>query len=327
MNSSGEILRCPTCKCPLSRGAGGGFRCVSCENDMPQRDGILDLLGDPCDAIQTELRGLAKENGVDLGAVGFDGVKFLRVEDVETMSVLMDTSRTASVQYYQQTCSAYLEALGRAQVDAHMKVAEIGAERTLWKLRIIEDLCDEAFALNIFFHVGAKPLPATKALRVLGDMNDLPFMSASLDLLVFSATLHHSSDLECALLEAARVLRPGARAIVVNEPIAGAAKRLGGPVGHDRDEDIHEDEVSFRSWRRAILRSGLVADEFIPSWFIGQLRGATDLPTGTRFARLGSALAPLMRHAALADIVRATGRIPAQAVLGLPLNAVLWKPQ
>ncbi len=157
----------------------------------------------------TELRGLARENGVDFETTGPDGVKFLRVEGAESTSELMDRSRGERIQYYQQTASAYFEALGRAEIDSHLCVAEIGAERTLWKLRVIEDLCDQAFGVNIFFHVPETAPPPTAAMRVLGDMNELPFVSNSLDLLIYSATLHHSVDIPNSLKEAARVLRSG----------------------------------------------------------------------------------------------------------------------
>lgn len=142
---------------------------------------------------------------------------------------------------------------------------------------------------------------------------------------LYSATLHHSTDVGLALTEASRVLRSGGRAIVVNEPVAGIAKGLGGPTGHDRDGDIHEDEVTFQAWRRAIRSSDLRADHFVPAWFLNQLRDRDRLPEGTRFRAIGGLVAPLARRSALADLTRALARVPSQAVLGVPLNAVLWK--
>lgn len=321
-----DVLVCSRCRSPLLYVPGSPADCGECRTQYVERHGILDLLGVPSEPVTRELRGLASENGIDFDSVGAEGVKYLRVETIESTSELMDGSRNEPIQYYQQTASAYFEALARAEIDAHMVVAEVGAERTLWKLRVIEELCDLAFAVNIFFHVGGTPPPPTKAVKLLGDMNKLPFESSALDLLIYSATIHHSSEMASAFKEMARVLRPGGRAIVINEPVAGLAKALGGAIGHSRDEDIHEDAVTFRTWNRALDQSGLQADHFVPAWFLTQIRRRSRMPVGTRFRRLGSFVAPFARRSAVGDVVRATARVPGQALLGLPLNAVLWKP-
>ena len=279
----------------------------------------------PSRSVERELRGLAHENGVDLDREPLDTVKYLRVDAIESTSELMRTSRSHRVQYYQQTTSAYFEALGRAQLDAGLRVLEVGSERSHHYLRVIRDLCTEAYALNIFFHVTDANASADWPTRVLGDMNDLPFTDGYFDLVVCSATLHHSTSPEHALREVARVLRPAGRAIVVNEPVAGWLKRWGGTLVNDRDDDIREDPVSYATWRRAVRQAGLSADSFVPAWFVGQARRAADLPADTRFRSLARALAPVLQSSVVGDVLRDVGRVPGQALLGLPFNAVLWK--
>jgi ubiquinone/menaquinone biosynthesis C-methylase UbiE/DNA-binding transcriptional ArsR family regulator len=50
----------------------------------------------------------------------------------------------------------------------------------------------------------------------LGDMEDLPLGPAEVDLVFFSQSLHHALHPERALQEAARILRPGGRAVILD---------------------------------------------------------------------------------------------------------------
>jgi SAM-dependent methyltransferase len=318
-------LRCPRCKGTLARSRGSHAQCGECASRYPEYDGILDLLGEPSDDVQTEWRGLAAENHIELNNGEFDAVKFLVTDAIDTTRELMERSRSGPIQYYQQGAAAYFEALSHCPIDAGLRVLEIGGGRTYWKLRIIRDLCDEAYSLNIFFHVSRNDPAPTWPERILADMNDLPFEDKYFDLVICSATLHHSSDLGRVFGEISRVLRPDGRVIVVNEPVQGVAKALGSRARHTRDEHIHEDPVSFVQWRRAIRDADLVADHFVPAWFLGQLRSPRQLPVGTRFRGLAFLVAPLAKPGVMSELCRTLGRVPGQFVLGLPLNAVLWK--
>ncbi len=319
------MLRCPGCTGPLQMGAQEAA-CPACTAFYPIRSGIVDMLGDPPAAVAQELRGLAAENAIDTDSEGLGAVKFMEVASIDSPAAVLDRTRNDRIQYYQLTTSSYLEGLSRCLLDSNLKVLEIGADLTLWNLRVLKDMCAEAVAVNIYFQVvtGA-PVPDWP-LRVLADMNHLPFEDGYFDLVVCSATLHHSSDIPGALAEIARVLRPGGRALVVNEPVAGFAKGLGGGQGHDRNHLIHEVPVTFAQWLQAIRKSGLQADHFLPAWYTRRLRFGGPLPAGTRFAGLARRLGPVTKHRALAELVSTAGRVPGQTVLGLPLNAVLWKP-
>jgi len=51
------------------------------------------------------------------------------------------------------------------------------------------------------------------------EMQALPFASNSVDLAVFNASLHYAADVSDALVEAARVVRPGGSVVVLDSPV------------------------------------------------------------------------------------------------------------
>lgn len=320
---SNEALCCTVCMASLALST-EGLVCPQCDVLFPEREGIFDFLQSPTKEVSTELSGLASENNIELED-GFGAVKFM-LRPPEPVGQLMERSRRDQSQYYQVTTSAYLEALSRAQIDGGLDVLEIGSDRTHHKLRIIRDLCASAYALNIFYQVPQDPDSADFVTRVLADMSSrLPFKNESLDLVVVSAALHHAPNLEEALREIARILRPKGRAVVVNEPVEGAIKRYGSRRHHNRNHLIKEEPVTWATWTRAIAASGLRPDHFLPEWFIGRIRESSDLPKRTRFHALGSAVGAAVSIPGLGGTIRLVGRIPGQRLLGLPLNAVLWK--
>ena len=313
---------CPQCGSGLSQ-KGERVRCRGCEIVYGSNHGVVDLLVNPSADVRQELVGLASENNIDV-TDGFDKVKFMETAKIDSLADLMRRSQKDPTQYYQQTTSAYLEALSRAELQADLKVLEIGSERTYSKLAMIRQLCAEAYALNIFFHIGPDPQP-TWPERVIADMKTLPFPDGYFDLVVSHATLHHSHDLSASLLEVSRVLARGGRAVVVNEPVEGAAKRWGYRATHTRDADIHEDPVSWGQWRSGIKASGLRPDFFLPAWFLDNLRNIDSLPKDTRVYPVARALSAVLASPSLRDAARLIGRAPGQQLLGLPLNGVLWK--
>jgi ubiquinone/menaquinone biosynthesis C-methylase UbiE len=94
---------------------------------------------------------------------------------------------------------------------------------------------------------------------VRGDACLLPFADAAFDLYTVRAAPHHFHDLDAALAEAVRVLRPGGRACLVDcSPPEAARDRLHAvEVGRDPS---HVRSLTMEEWTDRLQASGLVVE-------------------------------------------------------------------
>jgi SAM-dependent methyltransferase len=83
---------------------------------------------------------------------------------------------------------------------------------------------------------------------ILGDLEYPPLQAGKLGLIVFNASLHYASDLECALVRATRALQPGGRIVILDTPVA--RRPLPGTGQGDRQFGRHE-------LQQAMLAAGL----------------------------------------------------------------------
>jgi len=67
--------------------------------------------------------------------------------------------------------------------------------------------------------LGLGALADGRVARVVGDLEALPLRAGSFDTVIAAAALHYAVDLDAALAESARVLRPGGLLIVADSPL------------------------------------------------------------------------------------------------------------
>jgi ubiquinone/menaquinone biosynthesis C-methylase UbiE len=99
----------------------------------------------------------------------------------------------------------------------------------------------------------------TNAAWVLGDAAALPFADESFDLFTARAAPHHFGDLEQALGEAARVLRPGGRACFVDCSPPDRVRDFLHQVEARRDPS-HVLSRTLDEWRVLLERAGFVVE-------------------------------------------------------------------
>jgi ubiquinone/menaquinone biosynthesis C-methylase UbiE len=100
----------------------------------------------------------------------------------------------------------------------------------------------------------------TNAAWVRGDACQLPFASGVFDLYTVRAAPHHFHDLDAALDEALRVLRPGGRACVVDCSPPSAARDHLHTIEIGRDPS-HVRSLTVEEWTARLEQAGLVVEE------------------------------------------------------------------
>ena len=120
----------------------------------------------------------------------------------------------------------------------------------------------------------------TNVTWVLGDACALPFTDESFDLFIARAAPHHFPDLGTALSEAARVLRPGGRAVFIDCSPPPETRDVLHAVETGRDPS-HVRSYTLEEWTQALEAAGLVverADRRELDWRFASWMGTMDVP-------------------------------------------------
>jgi uncharacterized protein YbaR (Trm112 family)/SAM-dependent methyltransferase len=188
----------------------GELACADCDAHYPVHKGIIDLLANCTPTIQSEQKGwieLLGETTDDL----FDTM--LRLPYVE------DDIWITTHENFDQVMST---------VDLSGKrVLDVGAGRCWSTRHLMRAGASYGVALDILAErfIGLETADiliehdGRYFERILADMNNLPMLPMSFDIVFMTATLHHSSNLVRTMHQVATTLAPDGIAIVVNEPV------------------------------------------------------------------------------------------------------------
>lgn len=324
-----HLYRCVVCRSAGLDGTAvvegeGTAVCQACHLVYPVIHNVVDTLVRPSASVIEELRGLAAER--DLPIEQWADVKIRQVDHLPTIEERLEMSVSEPVEYYQQTTESFDQALAMIGVTTGSKVLEVGPHAPFWFLEQLRQLGAECFAINLLYFYADLTDFMTWPHKALGDMNDLPYLDETFDLVLLSATAHHSPALRPLFAEIARVLIPGGRALILNEPVEGLVKRLSGPKGHGRDEHIGEHQYRIWDYTKAMRSAGFEWVSVFPDFFDRKLR-AGDLRRGMRHRSVGLLASRLWSYGRFRRLARTRFLWTAQATVGLPLNAVLFKPR
>ena len=130
------------------------------------------------------------------------------------------TIRTKSYRYLERRVLPPIE----MQFGRTLRIADLGAGNCWLSYRLalrghhpiaIDILSDPLDGLAAGRHYQAHmPFP-----RVTAEFDDLPFAAGSLDVAVYNASIHYSTDYRRTLAEIRRVMRPGGSFLIVDSPV------------------------------------------------------------------------------------------------------------
>lgn len=261
------VLRCPACEAggdwtlevqdrDEREVRTGSLRCNRCGASRAIEHGIVDLLHDPPEFVVREAAGLERFAEA-MRNDGWDREKVLQLPNLD-------------YGYW------YAQAIGMAQVLESNDTApllvpgarllDIGSN-TCWASAAFAEHGLDVIALDIATHEMQGLRTADWWIedrdvffeRVLGVMFDLPFADESLDLVFCCEVLHHNhrENLRRTFRELHRVLKPGGRVIVINEPVRGLRSPKLDPGKDVEQYEGHEHAYVRPSYLRAARRAGL----------------------------------------------------------------------
>jgi SAM-dependent methyltransferase len=219
------LLRCPRCHNDGSLGLADGrsdgreirdgtLTCATCAARFAIDRGIVDLLSDPPEFVLRERAGLARFAEV-MRADGWGRERILALPDID-------------LPYWHGQRRAIEALLDRIGFEPGQRILDVGSN-TCWASNILAARGLEVIALDIATTELQGLRTADYFLdrgevffeRMLSVMFEPALASASMDYVLCCEVLHHNdpTHLRTTFRELHRVLRPGGRLLVINEPM------------------------------------------------------------------------------------------------------------
>jgi SAM-dependent methyltransferase/uncharacterized protein YbaR (Trm112 family) len=305
-----DVLRCPRCQAGASfaldareRDAReireGLIRCRECGLERSIDGGIVDLLYEPPDFVVREAAGLERFAEV-MRREGWDRERILQLPYWD-------------VGYWLNQQRAIRYVLTEVPFRAGQRILDVGAN-TCWASNILARRGLDVVALDITSTELQDLATADYFLdsgevyfeRVLSVMFDPAFVDACFDYVFCCETMHHNDpdNLDRTMRELHRILRPGGRLLMLNEPLRFPLR----PKRHHGEEvaefEGHEHVYSLHEYWRAARAAGFrVVFPGVRAAAYGLRRG--DGPVPPPHGRLAPLKASLRRHPAGRRLIHA----------------------
>jgi len=215
----------------------GTITCIKCSSKYKVVSGIPNFLLDP-GKIEAEKQGWDKLSRAE---------GWHEITDDYLLELPLPQKSVENLQW-DRHANNFFFLLDRLEPLKGKHVLDMGSGRC-WSSRYLTKRGAEVIALDILTDkavglLAAEPLmkyDKTYFERILADMDKLPFKDNSFDIVFFTGTLHHSTDLFNTLSEAYRVLKPGGLLALTNEACGGmfTNELIDSPTEHGINEHTY----------------------------------------------------------------------------------------
>jgi ubiquinone/menaquinone biosynthesis C-methylase UbiE/uncharacterized protein YbaR (Trm112 family) len=218
----------------------GTLTCNRCKTRYPIQNGIVNFLVNPRQEIVSEQKGwinLLKEKGLYQNEITQKVA--VKLPDVTGFDATFQ-------EHWLPHIANFRQAVKKLKLKGNEKILDLGAGRC-WTSKTFAKSGCQVVAFDILddcvLGLGAADQLIDNNFyfeRAMGDMEKLPIKTGSFDVVFSTASIHHS-DISKSIAEAARVLKPGGRLVLINEPTVEASdERLAKMVGDEVDAGIAE---------------------------------------------------------------------------------------
>ena len=250
-----DLLFCPYCQSNIKL-FNNRLICKKCKKIFPYENGVIALLKDSNKIVWSELSGIEK----------MDTVSKNFYKDKEFQKALSVLPNLPEKGKYRQSENYFWEvSIGKNDFIKAKKL--IGTNRTI--LEVGADFCWASRNLAkdnsvIALDINKKHLTAAGYLakdtesftRVQGDMNELPIKNNTIDVIIASASVHHTTNLNDTLKEFARVLKHKGQLIMLREPVCGDYTNDKNFGLKEKKVGINEHAPKLKQWTLSLTQAG-----------------------------------------------------------------------